>query len=156
MTGALVFAALLVAAVALAAHMGARLRAVQALVADALHELASPLTAAGLALQAPHSRSSGDEATRAAAAQLRRALLATEDLRAALLGTRGRDVPIEVRADALAAEIAGAWRPVAERCGRDLAVDGDSRAIAARRSGARVAGGREPDRQRARTWPRTD
>ena len=92
------------------------------LVARAVHEIAGPLNAAGLALQA--ARSERGPAARLAAVdvELRRAGRALEDLDAARTGRRVRDRVRIVDVGALVAQQALVWQNVARAHGAALRV----------------------------------
>lgn len=119
--------ALALAAVAL---LALRLRRVRGLVADAVHEVRGPLTAAGLALEAATRRGAiPAERAEGIHAQLSRAWKAVEDLAAAPRGELAADRFEPVVAAVLISDIAAAWAPVAHAVGRELAVVGDSPAV---------------------------
>ena len=84
-----------------------------ALVAEAVHELRGPLTAAQLALEAG-GRAAG------VALELRRAALALEDLDAALRGARVDERRVLVDVGALLGEAVDGWRPLAGAMATEL------------------------------------
>ena len=107
-----------------------RLRTLRRRVADAVHEVRGPLTAAGLALEAA-ARRGAIAPDRAAGidAQLLRARRALEDLTAAPTGGLPRDrlEPLHAQ-DVLDGCVAG-WTSVAAAAGRELRVSGTSQAL---------------------------
>lgn len=111
---------LLAASAAAAALLAHRRR--DELVARACHELAGPLQVAGLALHA--ARREGGPAPRLAALdlELRRAVLALDDLDAARAGRRARDAATVVDVGCLLAQQALVWQVAARERGRGLRV----------------------------------
>jgi signal transduction histidine kinase len=96
-----------------------RLCRCRAMVAQAVHELRAPITAARLALDGLNP------STRVAAAdlELRRAARALDDLAAAPAGRRARDAADTVDLGAVLTEAAESWQRIAVRHGADLRLD---------------------------------
>jgi signal transduction histidine kinase len=108
-------------ALAAAAGLTASLRRRAELVARACHEVAGPLSAAGLALETARREGAGPRVA-AVDLELRRAARALDDLDAARAGRRARDVARAVDVGALLAQQALAWQPVATERGATLRV----------------------------------
>ena len=105
------------------------------LVARACHELAGPLSAAGLALHAARRERVAGARLAAVDVELRRAARALEDLDAARFGRRARDQARTVDVGALVAQQALAWQSSARgtlrvAAGSGLVVRGDAVRIA--------------------------
>ncbi|HEX2085862.1 MAG TPA: HAMP domain-containing sensor histidine kinase, partial [Solirubrobacteraceae bacterium] len=92
------------------------------LVARAVHEIAGPLNAAGLALHAARRERGPGARLAAIEAELRRAGRALEDLDAARAGRRARDRARAVDVGSLLAQQALAWQGVARARGVALRV----------------------------------
>ena len=143
MSGALGWAGwtLALAGAGLSAALQRELARRRELVARACHELRGPLTAARLGLHFV-GRTGGSGAGSSLAAidgELRRAGLALDDLHAARTGRRVRDRADTVDIGALLRETAGAWRPVAEATGRQLAVSWSGNGAVVRGDRTRLA-----------------
>jgi signal transduction histidine kinase len=114
-----------VALAALAALAVLRAAAVRhtALVAEAVHELRGPLSAALLALHGVVADASGARRVAAVELELRRAALALADLDAAPRGRRAAECaePLDLRE--LLGEAVDAWRPLARVLASDLLLD---------------------------------
>jgi signal transduction histidine kinase len=111
--------ALAAMAIAWLVHMAGRRRA--ELVARACHELAGPLSAAGLALETARREGAGPRVA-AVDAELKRVARALEDLDAARAGRRARDSAGVVDVGCLLAQQALAWQPAARSRGAHLRV----------------------------------
>ncbi len=94
-----------------------------ALVAEAVHELRAPLSAALLGLHGVVADAPGARRVAAVELELRRAALALADLDAAPRGRRATELaePLELRA--LLAEAVDSWRPLAGALGGELLFD---------------------------------
>jgi signal transduction histidine kinase len=96
------------------------------LVARACHELAGPLQAAGLALHAARREAGPGARLAAVDLELRRAVLALDDLDAARAGRRAADACALVDVGCLLAQQALTWQTVARERGRSLRVSAAS------------------------------
>jgi signal transduction histidine kinase len=108
------------------------------LVARAVHEIAGPLNAAGLALHAARRERGATARLGAIDLELRRAARALEDLDAARAGHRARDRPKAVDVGALLAQQALAWQGFAASHGASLRVAAPS-GLVVRGDGVRLA-----------------
>jgi signal transduction histidine kinase len=102
------------------------LRRRAALVADAAHELAGPLTAITLGIEALRRQPAARRRADALGAEVCRLQVAAEDAAAAARGRRAQPdrAPVPVRE--LAARSSEAWRPAAERRGGRVSFDWDA------------------------------
>jgi signal transduction histidine kinase len=135
-----------VAAVAgwgLALALLVELRRRAALVADAAHELAGPLTAISLGIEALRRQPAARRRADALGVELCRLQLAAEDAAAAARGRRAQPLAAPVPLKDLAAQSSEAWRPAAERRGGRVSFDwkaGNASVHAARRHLAQAFG----------------
>lgn len=136
MTGGLAAAA--AAGWVLAAVLVAGRRRRAELVARAVHEIAGPLNAAGLALHAARRERAAAARLGAIDLELRRAGRALEDLDAARAGRRARDRARAVDVGALLAQQALAWQALARARGATVRVAAASGAVV-RGDGVRLA-----------------
>jgi signal transduction histidine kinase len=107
----------------LALAMLVELRRRAALVADAAHELAGPLTAISLGIEALRRQPAARRRADALEVELCRLQVAAEDAAAAARGRRARPRPAPVPLRELAERSSEAWRPAAERRGGRVSFD---------------------------------
>ena len=108
---------------ALALGLLVELRRRAALVADAAHELAGPLTAISLGLEALRRQPAARRRADALGVELCRLQIAAEDAAAAARGRRAQPQRAPVSLKELAAQASEAWRPAAERRGGRVSFD---------------------------------
>jgi signal transduction histidine kinase len=108
---------------ALALALLVELRRRAALVADAAHELAGPLTAISLGIEALRRQPAARRRADALGVELCRLQVAAEDAAAAARGRRAPPRPAPVPLRDLAARSSDAWRPAAERRGGRVSFD---------------------------------
>jgi signal transduction histidine kinase len=99
------------------------LRRRAALVADAAHELAGPLTAISLGIEALRRQPTARRRADALGVELCRLQIAGEDAAAAGRGRRARPRRTPVQLQELAAQSSEVWRPAAERRGGRVSFD---------------------------------
>lgn len=123
--------------VALALVVELRRRA--ALVADAAHELAGPLTAISLGIEALRRQPAARRRADALGVEVCRLQVAAEDAAAAARGRRAQPRPARVPVRELAARSSEAWRPAAERRGGRVSFDWNADALSVSADRRRLA-----------------
>jgi signal transduction histidine kinase len=115
------------------------LRRREALVADAAHELAGPLTAISLGIEALRRQPAARRRADALGTELCRLQIAAEDAAAAARGRRARPRPEPVALKRLVAQSSEAWRPAAARRGARLSFDWKDDAMSVQADRRRLA-----------------
>ena len=124
---------------ALAVALLVELRRREALVADAAHELAGPVTAISLGIEALRRQPAARRRADALGAELCRLQIAAEDAAAAARGRRAAPRPEPVALKRLVAQSSEAWRPAAARRGARLSFDWKDEAVSVHADRRRLA-----------------